>query len=70
MSEFRNAMPSSSEGLTGIPNFRNLPQCYEVFDIDGDGESEVMGCSLFPCLQERKARTRPCLCTQQSQRLL
>ncbi len=47
MSEFRNSMPSSSDGLSGIPNFRNLPQCFEVFDIDGDGEAEVMGVAYF-----------------------
>lgn len=47
MSELRDALPSTSEGLEGIPNFRNLPQCYDVFDIDGDGKAEVMGVQYY-----------------------
>jgi hypothetical protein len=47
MSELRDALPSSSEGLEGVPNFRNKPECYDVFDIDGDGREEVMGVQYY-----------------------
>jgi len=47
MSELRDAQPSTSEGLEGISNFRNRPQCYDVFDIDGDGKAEVMGVQYY-----------------------
>jgi hypothetical protein len=47
MSELRDALPSTSEGLEGIPNVRNKPQCYDVFDIDGDGNAEVMGVQYY-----------------------
>ena len=47
MSELRDALPSTSEALEGIPNFRNKPHCYDVFDIDGDGSAEVMGVKYY-----------------------
>ena len=40
-------MPSTSQGLEGVPNFRNKPQCFDVFDIDGDGKAEVMGVQYY-----------------------
>ncbi len=47
MSELRNSLPSSSEAMAGIPTYRNLPYCYEVFDIDGNGSPEVMGVQYY-----------------------
>ena len=47
MSQMRHALPSASEDLHGIPTFRNLPGCYDVFDIDGDGSSQVMGVQYY-----------------------
>jgi hypothetical protein len=47
MSELRDALPSTSEGMEGTPNFRNKPQCYDVFDIEGDGKAEVMGVQYY-----------------------
>lgn len=47
MSELRDALPSTSEGMEGIPNFRNKPQCFDIFDIDGDGKAEVMGVQYY-----------------------
>jgi len=47
MSEMRDALPSSSDVMAGIPTYRNLPQCYEVFDINGDGSPEVMGVQYY-----------------------
>lgn len=54
MSEFRNSMPSTSDGLSGIPNFRGLPQCHEVFDVDGNGTEEVMGVAYFHAYKSAK----------------
>ena len=47
MSEMREAMPSSSDAMAGIPTYRNLSQCYEVFDVNGDGTPEVMGVQYY-----------------------
>ena len=47
VSELRDALPSTSQGLEGVPNFRNKPQCFDVFDIDGDGKAEVMGVQYY-----------------------
>ncbi len=47
MSELRDTLPSTSEGMEGIPNFRNRPQCHDLFDIDGDGKAEVMGVQYY-----------------------
>ena len=30
-----------------MKTFRNLPSCYDVFDIDGDGKDEVMGVQYY-----------------------
>lgn len=47
MSELRDALPSTSEAMEGVANFRNRPQCYDLFDIDGDGNAEVMGVAYY-----------------------
>jgi len=47
MSELRQVLPSSSKVLEEMVTFRNLPQCYDVFDIDGDGSPEVMGVKYY-----------------------
>lgn len=47
MSELRNSLPASSEVLEEVDSFRNLPQCYDVFDIDGSGTPKVMGVQYY-----------------------
>ena len=47
MSELRQIVPSESDTLTHVQTFRNLPGCYDVFDIDGDLQPEVMGVRYF-----------------------
>ncbi|MFN8546005.1 MAG: hypothetical protein U0807_17620 [Candidatus Binatia bacterium] len=47
MSELRQIAPSASPVLERVVSFRNLPQCYDVFDIDGDGRPEVMGVQYY-----------------------
>jgi len=54
MSELRHALPASSDVMSGLSTFRNLPQCYEVFDIDGDGSPEVMGVEYFLAYESQK----------------
>jgi hypothetical protein len=47
MSEMRQIVPSESDTLTQVQTFRNLPGCYDVFDVDGDGKDEVMGVQYY-----------------------
>jgi len=47
MSELRNSLPASSELLEDVDTYRNLPQCYDVFDIDGSGTPQVMGVQYY-----------------------
>jgi hypothetical protein len=47
MSELRQIVPASSEVLEKVVTHRNLPQCYDVFDIQGDGIPEVMGVQYY-----------------------
>ncbi|HXC49974.1 MAG TPA: hypothetical protein VN634_03760 [Candidatus Limnocylindrales bacterium] len=47
MSELRQIVPSESDTLTRVPTFRDLPQCYDVFDIDADGKPEAMGVQFY-----------------------
>ncbi len=54
MSEMRDALPSTSESLEAVPFFRNLAQCHDLFDIDGDGNLEVMGLDYYLAFWGRK----------------
>lgn len=47
MSEMRQIVPSESDVLTKVKTYRNLPQCHDVFDLDGDGRAEVMGVQYY-----------------------
>jgi hypothetical protein len=47
MSELRQIVPSESDVLTHVKTYRNLPACYDVFDVDGDGKDEVMGVQYY-----------------------
>jgi hypothetical protein len=47
MSELRNSLPASSSVLQDVDTFRNLPQCYDVFDVDANGSDEVMGVQYY-----------------------
>ncbi|MBM4269263.1 MAG: hypothetical protein FJ144_22090 [Deltaproteobacteria bacterium] len=54
MAELRDSLPSTSDGLEGIDTYRNLPQCFDVFDIDGDGSPEVMGVEYYLAYRSNK----------------
>jgi hypothetical protein len=47
MSELRQVVPSESDVLTKMKTHRNLPQCHDVFDLDGDGRAEAMGVQYY-----------------------
>jgi hypothetical protein len=47
MTALRQIVPSESDVLTKVDTYRNLPGCYDVFDIDGDGKPEVMGVQYY-----------------------
>ena len=53
MSEFRQIVPASSDVLQKVPTFRNLPECYDVFDIRGDGKPQVMGVQYYLAFKNR-----------------
>ena len=53
MSELRQIVPSESNLLERIATFRSLPQCYDVFDIQGDGTPEVMGVQYYLAYKNR-----------------
>jgi len=36
-----------------VATFRNLPQCYDAFDIQGDGSLEVMGAQYYLAYKNR-----------------
>jgi hypothetical protein len=54
LSELREMLPSTSNDMKGIRVFLNLSQCYDVFDIDGNGNEEVMGVQYYIAFQAKK----------------
>src|SRR5262245_48647853 len=54
MSELRQILPSESSVLERVVSFRKLPQCYDVFDIQGDGGPEVMGVQYYLAFKSRE----------------
>ncbi len=53
MTELRQIVPSESNILERIATFRSLPQCYDVFDIQGDGSPQVMGVQYYLAYKNR-----------------
>jgi hypothetical protein len=47
MSELRQLAPSDGDALTRVRTFRNRPECYDVFDLEGDGTPAVMGVQYY-----------------------
>jgi hypothetical protein len=47
MTELRNSLPADSKTLEAVDTFRNLPQCFDVFDVDGSGHPMVMGVQYY-----------------------
>jgi hypothetical protein len=49
-------LPSTSEAMKGIVNYRNVSQCYDVFDRAGDGKEEVMGVQYYIAFRHTNER--------------
>lgn len=54
MTELRQIVPSESPTLERVVTFRSLPQCYDVFDIRGDGHPQVMGVQYYLAYKSRE----------------
>jgi len=54
MTEFRQIVPVADEQMVEVRTFRNLPQCFDVFDIDGDFAPEVMGVQYYLAYRSQK----------------
>ena len=51
--EFREELPSTSDGMKGIRVFMNKSQCYDIYDVDGDGTEEAMGVQYYIAFQAK-----------------
>ncbi len=56
LAELREMLPSVSEDMKGIINYRNVSQCYDVFDRKGDGNEEVMGVQYYIAFRHTNER--------------
>ncbi|MCC6764348.1 MAG: hypothetical protein IT293_06765 [Deltaproteobacteria bacterium] len=56
LAEFREMLPSTSDGMEGILTYRNVSQCYDVFDPKGDGEDRVMGVQYYIAFRHTDSR--------------
>ena len=56
LAELRELLPSTSEGMEGIVNYRNVSHCYDVFDRKGDGAVEIMGVQYYFAFRHTKSR--------------
>jgi hypothetical protein len=56
LTELREMLPSISEGMEGIVNYRNVSQCYDVFDPKGDGDLQVMGVQYYIAFRHTDSR--------------
>ena len=56
LAELRELLPSTSEQMKGIVNYRNISHCYDVFDRKGDGNVEIMGVQYYFAFRHTKSR--------------
>jgi hypothetical protein len=56
MTEFREMLPSTSEGMEGIKVYMNLSHCYDVFDLKGDGNDQAMGVQYYIAFRHTESR--------------
>jgi hypothetical protein len=56
LAEFREMLPSTSEGMEGIVTYRNVSHCYDVFDPRGDGDDQVMGVQYYIAFRHTDSR--------------
>ncbi len=56
LAELREMLPSASEAMQGIVQYRNVSQCYDVFDPKGDGDDRVMGVQYYIAFRHTDSR--------------
>jgi hypothetical protein len=56
LAELRELLPSTSDALEGIVNYRSVSHCYDVFDRKGDGNLEIMGVQYYFAFRHTNAR--------------
>ncbi len=47
LAELRELLPSTTQQMEGVVNYRNISHCYDVFDRRGDGDVEIMGVQYY-----------------------
>ncbi len=68
LSEFREMLPSTSEGMEGILHFRSPSHCYDVFDLKGDGKAQVMGVQYYIAFRHTDSRVAEEIWTQNNRK--
>ncbi len=56
LTETREMLPSTSKGMEGIMHYRSLSHLYDVFDLKGDGDDQVMGVQYYIAYRHTKSR--------------
>ncbi len=56
LAEMRELLPSTSEDMKGVVNYRNISHCYDVFDRRGDGDVEIMGVQYYIAFRHTNQR--------------
>jgi len=56
LAELRELLPSTSDDMEGIVNYRNVSHCYDVFDRKGDGNEEIMGVQYYIAFRHTNKR--------------
>lgn len=68
LAELREMLPSTSEGMEGILNYRHVSQCYDVFDPRGDGDDRVMGVQYYIAFRHTDSRVMEQIWAQNDRR--
>lgn len=56
LAEFREMLPSTSKDMENIMVYRSLSPHYDVFDLEGDGNDQVMGVQYYIAFRHTKSR--------------
>ena len=56
LAELREMLPSRSPDMEGIVTYRNVSQCWDVFDPKGDGDDRVMGVQYYIAFRHTDSR--------------
>jgi hypothetical protein len=56
MTELREMLPSTSEGMEGVRAYFNLSHCYDIIDLRGDGREQAMGVQYYIAFRHTESR--------------